>query len=67
MFVISLISLGMLKYFRESYEFFTIVESSVQGLEKGAKVKLKGVTIGQVSKIQLASDRSVHIYMSFDP
>lgn len=44
--LLSLLSLGVVKYFRKTFEFYTIVESSVQGLEKGAKVKIKGVPVG---------------------
>jgi ABC-type transporter Mla subunit MlaD len=39
----------------------------VQGLEKGAKVKIKGVTIGSVAKVQLSPDMGqIYIYMKFD-
>lgn len=68
--IISLLSLGITKYFRKTYEFMTVVNTSVQGLERGAKVKLKGVTIGQVKKIQIVSDsdnNDIYIFMEFDP
>jgi phospholipid/cholesterol/gamma-HCH transport system substrate-binding protein len=68
--ILSLLSLGITKYFRETYEFMTMVNSSVQGLEKGAKVKFKGVTVGQVTKIQLDSEsesNNIFIIMEFDP
>ena len=68
--MISLLSLGITKYFRKTYEFMTVVNTSVTGLEKGAKVKFKGVTVGQVKKIQLdvANDNNnIFIIMEFDP
>lgn len=68
--ILSLLSLGITKYFRKTYEFMTMVSSSVQGLEKGAKVKFKGVTVGQVTKIQLDSEsesNNIFIIMEFDP
>ncbi len=66
--IVGMISLGALKYFRITYEFMTVVTGSVQGLEKGAKVKIKGVTIGSVDKIFLGPDMKVtYIHMKFDP
>lgn len=68
--ILTLLSLGITKYFRKTFTFMTVVESSVQGLEKGAKVKLKGVTIGQVTKIQLdtrSNNNNIFIIMEFDP
>lgn len=68
--IISLLSLGVTKYFRKTYEFMTVVSTSVTGLEKGAKVKFKGVTIGQVKKIQLDvanENNNIFIIMEFDP
>lgn len=66
--ILSLLSLGVLKYFRKTYEFMTVVDCSVQGLEKGAKVKFKGVTIGQVSSIKITPEENlIYIFMQFDP
>ncbi|GEM_PF-1513240 len=65
--MIGLIALGSFKYFRQTYGFMTAVDSSVQGLEKGAKVKIKGVSIGSVTKIQVNPDMKViYIFMNFD-
>ena len=62
--ILGLISLGTFKYFRTTYSFMTAVSTSVQGLEKGAKVKIKGVTIGSVDKIQLGPEMKVtYIYI----
>ena len=64
----TLLSLGIMKYFRETFEFMTILTTSAQGLEKGAKVKLSGVTIGRVAKIQLDHEgQDIYVFMEFDP
>lgn len=68
LFVLGLISLGVMKYFYESYEFMTVIQTSVQGLSKGSLVKYKGVPIGQVTKIQISNmDDNVYVYMAFEP
>ncbi len=65
--VLGLLSLGALKHFRKTYEFCTVVSSSVQGLDKGSKVKLKGVPVGEVSKIQIMENlNDIIITMKFD-
>jgi ABC-type transporter Mla subunit MlaD len=66
--VVCLMSLGIMKFFLPKIEFITATSSSIQGLSEGAKVKIKGVTVGQVSKIQLAMHGEyVYIFMEFDP
>ena len=40
--------------FRKSYPFVSYFDGSVSGLDPGAPVKLRGVTIGQVREIRLA-------------
>jgi len=66
--ILGLVALGSLRYFRKTYGFMTVVTSSVQGLEAGAKVKIKGVTIGRVEKLQLGPGmRDTYIFMKFDP
>ena len=66
--VLGLVSLGVMKYFYESYEFMTVIQTSVQGLSKGSLVKYKGVPIGQVTKIQISDiDDNVYVYMAFQP
>lgn len=66
--IIVLFSLGILSSFKAKYRFMTIVTTSVQGLEKGAPVKFKGVTIGKVDDIQIAVDGGfILIYMEMNP
>ena len=68
LFVAALLALGILNSFKPKYTFMTVVETSVQGLEKGAKVKYKGVPIGKVDKIQITADgKNIIIYMQIDP
>jgi len=67
---LSLLSLGVTKYFRKTYPFMTIVRTSVQGLQKGAKVRYKGVSVGNVKDIQLntiGTNNDIFIIMEFDP
>ena len=68
--IIGLLALGAFKGLRKTYAFCTVVSSSVQGLDKGAKVKFKGVAIGEVTKIKImgGSGRNfILICMKFDP
>ena len=66
--IAGLAALGVMSYFRKTYEFMTVVDTSVQGLEKGAKVKLRGVTIGQVKSVKIANrGNEIYIFMEFDP
>ena len=59
--------LGILNSFKEKFRFMTVVPTSVQGLEKGAAVKFKGVAIGKVDDIQIAADGgNVLIYMEMN-
>ncbi len=57
----SLIALGLIEEFKEKNEIFTIFDESVQGLEEGAPIKYKGVTIGKVSKISILKKRYVRV------
>jgi len=66
--VLGLLSLGAFKQFRTTYEFCTVVSTSVQGLAKGAKVKLKGVEIGEVKRVKIMESLDdIIIFMKFDP
>ncbi len=46
-----LLSLGIADIFEQKVAISTIFTESVQGLEQGAPLKLKGVTIGRVTKL----------------
>ena len=63
----SLIALGLLNEFRERNEIFTVFDESVQGLEEGAHIKYKGVTIGRVKKISIWNERFVRVDMETEP
>ena len=65
--IASLLVLGFSNIFDQKYEFFTIFDESVQGLEKGAQIKYKGVKIGQVTKISVWKTRYVRVDMEYDP
>ena len=67
LFVFAMIALGIMSNFKEKYKFITVVTSSVQGLEKGAIVKLKGVPIGKVVDMKIvAKNTQVLIVMEMD-
>ncbi len=66
--IVIAILLGSIHMFKENIDCMTVVNSSVQGLSTGAKVKYHGVTIGQVSEIKISPNGSyVYIYMSLAP
>ena len=55
--VATLFWLGANRFNSETIERVTFLDESVQGLEVGAPVKVRGVTIGKVTDIRLAQDR----------
>ncbi len=55
--VATLFWLGANRFNTETIERVTFLDESVQGLEVGAPVKVRGVTIGKVTDIRLAQDR----------
>ncbi|MCM8527417.1 MAG: MlaD family protein [Lentisphaeraceae bacterium] len=63
----SLLALGLFNEFKEKNEIFTIFDESVQGLEEGAAIKYKGVTIGRVKQISILQKRYVRVDMETDP
>ncbi|MCM8530609.1 MAG: MlaD family protein [Lentisphaeraceae bacterium] len=67
MLITGLLILGLSDIFEQKYEFFTVFDESVQGLEKGAPIKYKGVTIGQVTKISVWKTRYVRVDMEYEP
>ncbi len=66
-------ALGAGEYFREKVPFETYVDESVQGLDVGAPVKIRGVQVGNLETIDFVRNRYVthhhYVYlgMSFFP
>ena len=63
LFVAALFYLGLREQFKRSFDFVTYFDRSVQGLNEGSAVKLKGVTIGRVKKITLYEGEYVKVTM----
>jgi len=55
--VVSLVVLGAGALLRETYTFETYMTESVQGLEVGAPVKIRGVQLGKVSRIAFVDSK----------
>jgi phospholipid/cholesterol/gamma-HCH transport system substrate-binding protein len=54
--LVALIWLGVTRYFEMGHFYVTYFNESVQGLEKDAPAKYRGVTIGRVETISVAPD-----------
>src|SRR5438270_13979361 len=52
--------LGSGKLFRKTIPFILVFRGNVNGLRVGAPVKIKGVTIGSVTEIELRLDLGTH-------
>lgn len=64
LFIVSMLLLGALRFLEDKAQFMTVTKASVQGLEKGAKVKYRGVPIGQVTEIKISpTNEQILIYM----
>ncbi len=57
LFLVLMIVLGASSLKKESVAYETYFDESVQGLDVGSPVKFRGVTIGNVSAIDIAPDR----------
>lgn len=57
MVVLVVMILGAGEYFKETYTLETYIDESVNGLEVGSPVKLKGVQVGTVSSIGFVSTK----------
>lgn len=67
-FVGALFFLGLAEEFEERIHFATTFRESVQGLNKGAAVKFKGVPIGTVEKITIQPQNPIiRVDMLIDP
>ncbi len=59
--------LGLKDVLKSQFEFITIFETSVQGLEVGSPVKFKGVQVGSVTKISIFSKQNlIKVTMKLD-
>ena len=52
----SIVFLGVAKQFEERFQVETYFKDSVQGLDAGAEVKFRGVTVGTIERITFAGD-----------
>ncbi|MEA2039256.1 MAG: MlaD family protein [Thermodesulfobacteriota bacterium] len=57
LFAVVLVALGAGKFFERTFLMTTYVDESVNGLEVGSPVKIRGVKVGNVSKISFGSQR----------
>ena len=71
--LIGIFFLGARDMFRQEWEFETYFDQSVQGLEVGSPVKMKGVTMGSVKKIRFVYEEYdtelsyVYVLFNCDP
>ena len=66
--VIGMIWLGVNRYFEKGYFVVTYFDESVQGLNKDAPVKYRGVPVGRVDSIGVAPDhRLIEVVMKLKP
>lgn len=66
--LVALFVLGASRLFKDTIPMYTIFHESVQGLETGASVKFKGVTIGRVKRIMIRSkDKTIRVDMETYP
>lgn len=65
--LVVIIWLGVTRYFEEGQYYVTYFNESVQGLDKDAPVKYRGVTIGRVAKIGVAPDaKLIEVVLNID-
>ncbi len=66
--VATVIWLGMTNFFQQGKYFAIYCDESVQGLDVEAPVKYRGVSIGRVSRINVAADsRLIEVILAMDP
>jgi hypothetical protein len=61
--IVALFLLGFFAFMKPKLRCMTIVNSSVQGLSVGAKVKFSGVPVGEITDIKIARCDYIYIYM----
>ncbi len=61
--IAALFVFGSFAFLKPRIKCMTVVNSSVQGLSVGAKVKFSGVPIGEITSIRIAQCNSIYIYM----
>lgn len=65
--VVAIIWLGMSRYLEKGNFYATYFDESVQGLQKGAPVKYRGVSVGRVERIGVAPDeRLIQVIMKIE-
>jgi phospholipid/cholesterol/gamma-HCH transport system substrate-binding protein len=66
--LVALIWLGVTRYFEKGHLYVTYFNESVQGLDKDAPVKYRGVTIGRVESISVAPDsKLIKVVLNVEP
>jgi paraquat-inducible protein B len=69
--IMAIVLWGSGRLFRETAKFVCYFEGSVNGLEVGAPVKVRGVTVGRVTRVQLRyrqrhDDERIPVFMEVD-
>lgn len=68
LFMVVIFLLSGASMFEKKIQLITLINESVQGLEKGSQVKYKGVPIGRVSDITIIMNTNqIQIVMDIDP
>ena len=59
--IVALFAHGLADKFKKKYVVYTVFDESVQGLEIGAAVKYKGVTVGRVKDILIFEEQYIRV------